>query len=237
MKYVIYYRDKPRLPLAGQRQAAEAFVSLNKGTVVATFTEKEPTHKIDRVAFRKALETAKAQSAALVIVAIGRLSRNRKFVLALQDAGVDFVCLDMPNAAPETLHILIALAEQEARRIGQMSRNALAAAKARGVKLGSADPKQWRGREHKRGWKQAYKASIAARQRRAAEAYQFILPEIKIRRERGDTIPEIIEWLNGQGYTTTTGKPFTETAVWRIIDRYLGKEYLGNNKRKRAAAG
>ena len=58
------------------------------------------------------------------------------------------------------------------------------------------------------------------------------MPEIKDRRERGETLPEIVEWLNQQGHTTTAGKPFTQTAVWRLIDRYLGKEYLGSTRKK-----
>lgn len=72
--------------------------------------------------------------------------------------------------------------------------------------------------------------SIAARRRRAAEA--FFLPEIKARRERGDTLPEIAKWLNDGGHLTTAGKPFTEVALWRIIKRYLSSELLGNNTRK-----
>ena len=62
------------------------------------------------------------------------------------------------------------------------------------------------------------------------------MPEIKARRERGETLPEIVDWLNQQGHTTTAGKPFTQTAVWRLISRHLGKEWLGNNKRKMAQA-
>jgi hypothetical protein len=62
--------------------------------------------------------------------------------------------------------------------------------------------------------------------------YAFLMPEIKARRERGETLPEIMDWLNGQGRKTTAGKPFTQTAVWRLIDRYLGKEWLGNIKKR-----
>ena len=58
------------------------------------------------------------------------------------------------------------------------------------------------------------------------------MPEIKARRERGETLPEIMDWLNQQGHKTTAGKPFTQTAVWRLIDRYLGKEWLGNIKKR-----
>lgn len=74
--------------------------------------------------------------------------------------------------------------------------------------------------------------SIAKRKERAAEAYKFLMPEIKARRERGETMAEIAQWLNETKHLTTAGKPFTDVAVWRIVNRYLGKEFLGNNTRK-----
>lgn len=103
-------------------------------------------------------------------------------------------------------------------------------AAARGVKLGSSDPNHWKGREHKRGWKKAVPAASAARTKKANEHYQYILPEIKARRERGESLEEIITWLNDNGHTTTVGKPFTQTALWRLIKRTLGEEYLGKIK-------
>jgi hypothetical protein len=34
--------------------------------------------------------------------------------------------------------------------------------------------------------------------------------------------------LNADGFTTRRDqKPFTKATVWRLIDRYLGKQYLG----------
>jgi hypothetical protein len=60
------------------------------------------------------------------------------------------------------------------------------------------------------------------------------MPEIKTRRERGDTMAEIAQWLNDNEHTTTVGKPFTDVTVWRIVKRYLGDELLGNNTRKMA---
>ena len=100
------------------------------------------------------------------------------------------------------------------------------------MKLGSADPRLWKGREHLRGTKKAIAAAAEEEREATRNTYAFLMPEIKARRERGETLPEIMDWLNEQGHTTTAGKPFTQTAVWRLIDRYLGKEYLGSTQKK-----
>jgi DNA invertase Pin-like site-specific DNA recombinase len=228
-KYVLYYRVGKNLSLDEQRQTAREFVALNQGEVVGRYTEEETDPWPE---LRKAIACSLKAQATFVIVLLGRLIRNMSFTTILQDSAVEFVACDAPNANNRTVHIMAALAEDESLRVRERTKKGLAAAKAKGVKLGSNRPGHWKGREHRRGWRQAVAGSIAARRTRTAEAYAYLLPEIKTRRERGDTLPEIIKWLNDAGYTTTAGKPFTQTALWRIIGRYLGKEYLGNNTRK-----
>jgi len=75
--------------------------------------------------------------AKLVIAHLDRLARNLHFVSTLQERGVDFVAADMPDANRLTIHITTAVAEPFGRTISENTKNALAAAKARGVKLGN----------------------------------------------------------------------------------------------------
>jgi DNA invertase Pin-like site-specific DNA recombinase len=68
---------------------------------------------------------------------LDRLARTVAFVSALMEAGVEFEAVDFPQANRLTIHILAAVAEHEAKVISERTKAALAAAKWRGVKLGS----------------------------------------------------------------------------------------------------
>jgi DNA invertase Pin-like site-specific DNA recombinase len=67
--------------------------------------------------------------AKLIIAKLDRLSRNLAFIAALMDAGAEFVA----NANKLTLQILAAVAQHEREMIGERTKAALQAAKARGV--------------------------------------------------------------------------------------------------------
>jgi DNA invertase Pin-like site-specific DNA recombinase len=68
------------------------------------------------------------------------LARNVAFIANLMDASVDFVAVNMPNANRLTLHVMAAFAEHEREAIATRTKAALAAARARGVRLGAPDP-------------------------------------------------------------------------------------------------
>jgi len=55
----------------------------------------------------------------------------------LMNSDVDFVAVEIPDANRLTLHMLVAVAEYERELISKRTREALAAAKARGVRLGN----------------------------------------------------------------------------------------------------
>jgi DNA invertase Pin-like site-specific DNA recombinase len=141
--YVAYLRVSTQkqgqsgLGLEAQRTAVEAFARQHGGLIQTTFVEVESGKRSDRPELQKALQTARRAKATLLIAKLDRLARNVAFIANLMDAGVDFAACDQPFASRLTLHILSAVAEDEARRTSERTKAALAAAKARGVRLGS----------------------------------------------------------------------------------------------------
>ncbi|WP_339950728.1 recombinase family protein [uncultured Albimonas sp.] len=125
------------LGLEAQRHAIEQLVEARAATLLGRFTEVESGRKADRPELTKALHLAKVTGATLVIAKLDRLSRNAAFLLALRDSGVRFLAADMPEANDLTVGIMALVAEQERRAISRRTKEALAAAKARGVQLGN----------------------------------------------------------------------------------------------------
>ena len=140
--YFAYYRVSTGrqgvsgLGLDAQRAAASTFVRTNGGHIRGEFTEIESGRKCERPELNQALNACRDQGAILLIAKLDRLARNVHFISGLLEAGIRFIAVDMPNADRFMLHVYAAMAEEEARRISERTRQALAAAKARGVELG-----------------------------------------------------------------------------------------------------
>ncbi|TWB41940.1 recombinase family protein [Nitrospirillum pindoramense] len=141
-KIVAYYRVSTKrqgqsgLGLEAQQAAVLGYLKGTCGGLVAEFTEIESGKVNTRPQLQAALAACRLHSATLVIAKLDRLSRNAAFLLSLRDAGVDFVAADMPNANRLTVGIMAVVAEAEREMISARTKEALAAAKARGVVLG-----------------------------------------------------------------------------------------------------
>jgi len=238
-RYIAYFRvwtkkTPSSVDLTTQKDRVANHVSFNQGRVVGEYTDREGKVRSLRPELAKAIEDAIRLEATLVIAQMGKLVRNvpvTQMLLQASGKGLSFACLDNQDIHERTIHVVANMAERETRKLSDRSKAALAAAKARGVKLGSHDPRVKKANFRKGTFKAI---AVAAQKKREGvrAAYAFLIPEIKARRDRGATLPELVEWLNQQGHTTTAGKPFTQTAVWRLLDRYLGKEYLGSTRKK-----
>ena len=170
---VAYYRvstarqGQSGLGLDAQRAAVAGHVANTGAPLVAEFTEVETgTRKRHRPELERALVQARASGGVLCIAKFDRLARDVAFLSTLMNGDVPFRALDLPHASRFTLHVLAAVAEKEATDISERTRAALAAAKARGTKLGNPQNLS----DHSR------RRSLAVRQARAAERHRTVLP-------------------------------------------------------------
>jgi len=140
--YVAYYRVSTKkqeasgLGLEAQRVAVAGFV---RGRIVAEFTETESGKRDEREKLRLAIDRAKREGAVLVIAKLDRLSRNASFIFTLRDSGVNFQCVDMPDANTLTIGIFATLAQHERELISSRTKAALSVKKVAGIKLGTPE--------------------------------------------------------------------------------------------------
>src|SRR5215208_2042297 len=136
-RFIAYHRvstaqqGRSGLGLEAQRQAVADYLNGGRWELLREFTEVESGKRADRPELAKALAACRVHRATLVIAKLDRLSRNAGFLMNLRDAGVEFVCADMPAANRLTVGIMAVVAEAEAEMISARTKAALAAAKAR----------------------------------------------------------------------------------------------------------
>jgi DNA invertase Pin-like site-specific DNA recombinase len=86
----------------------------------------------------EALAEAQRRKCAVVVAKLDRLSRDVAFVSSLMSRKVPFIVAELgADTDPFMLHLYAALAEKERRMISERTKAALAAAKAKGKKLGN----------------------------------------------------------------------------------------------------
>ena len=210
--YIAYYRvsterqGQSGLGLEAQQKAVMDYLNGGNWELVGEFTEVETgkgAKALDkRPRLAAAIAACKKNKARLVIAKLDRLARNVHFVSGLMETRVDFVAVDMPTAEPFMLHIYAAMAEEETRRISKRTKDALAAAKARGMKLG------------KHG-------NVLARQNKAkADTFaESVAPMVRRLREQGMSIRAIAHQLNADGVPTAKGGSWHVPTVHRILKR------------------
>jgi DNA invertase Pin-like site-specific DNA recombinase len=198
MPLIAYYRVSTAeqglsgLGIEAQRAAVKRYAEIVGEQIRAEFTEILSSRK-ERPEFQAALQMAIQYRDTLTVARLDRLSRDLHTITSLQKSGVKFLSVDMPGAEKMVIQMMGVIAEYERDTGSARTKGALAAAKARGVKLGAPDP---------------MKAIAAVTYERSAAAEEFraqLRPEIQTMRRNGHTLQSIADYLNGQHFPTPGG--------------------------------
>lgn len=219
MKPVIAYvrvstdkQGRSGLGIEAQRAALARFAEAEGFEIVAEYEEAETGKGADALARRPrlaaALDAARRQRCPVVVAKLDRLSRDVAFIAGLMAQKVPFIVAELgADADPFMLHLYAALAEKERAMIAQRTRDALAAARARGIRLGNP---------------RLVDARSKARTSIMANADNFardVLPFIRKARETGaKTYREVAKRLDDLGVATARGGGW-EAATVRNIER------------------
>ena len=222
MELVAYYRvstarqGESGLGLAAQRAKVQAMAADRRAVVVAEFVEVESGRKADRPELAAALAEARTRGAAVAVAKLDRIARDAELVLRLSreaeaNGMAGFLFCDLPDIDATTaagrmvLSVMASVAEFEGRRISERTRDALAAAKARGVKLGGLRPN-------------TITRNDAAKDRATADA-QALRPLLAPMVAAGYSLRKMSDALAAAGTVTRTGSPLSPSGVRNLLQR------------------
>lgn len=217
-KFVSYLRVSTKqqgasgLGLEGQRKAVTDHLNGGRWSLISEVVEVESGKRSDRPKLDEALKLCRIHGATLIVAKLDRLARDAHFLLGLSKAGVEFVACDMPSANRMTVGIMAVVAEEEARMISTRTKAALAAAKARNVKLGG-----------NRGNLPAVSAkasaiSAAVRLKRAQGRAADLASTIADLQASGLTsLRQLAKGLNERGIPTARGGQWSAVQVDRVM--------------------
>lgn len=217
-KWISYLRvstdrqGKSGLGIEAQRNGVAEYLNGGSWSLVKEFVEVESGKRTDRPMLAEAVKACRVYGAKLVIAKLDRLSRDAHFLLGLEKAGVDFVAADMPNANRLTVGIMAMVAEEERRMISRRTKDALAAAKRRGTKLGGD-----------RGIVPSNEARAMATdtlQARANARAMDLAPIISELQRAGKTsLRAVAKGLNDAGISTPRNSKWSAVQVQRLLER------------------
>lgn len=204
------------LGLEAQRKAVDDFLNGGRWKLIAEFVEIESGKRDDRPRLAEALALCRLHNAVLVIAKLDRLSRDAHFLLGLQKAGVRFVAADMPEANEMVVGIMAVVAQAERKMISTRTKAALAAAKARGKRLGKPD--NLRNQEAGRAKGRAQRTAMVK------ERTKDLAPIIAdIQAAGASSLRQLAAGLNERGIPTARGTRWSAVQVKRVLDRSVDR--------------
>ena len=188
------------LGLEAQQAALTKFAEAEGFKLLQTFTETESGTDDDRPELNAAIERARKAKAPVLVAKLDRLSRDVAYIAGLMKSKVPFIVTELgADTDPFLLHIYAALAEKERALISRRTKDALAAAKARGVALGGM---------------RAVSLENQAGARERAEALRPVFAELV-----GLSHSAAARALNARGIVTAAGKAWSAVQVSRVRSR------------------
>jgi DNA invertase Pin-like site-specific DNA recombinase len=205
------------LGIEAQREAIRQAVEAKGGVLIREYVEVASGGDNERPELVAALELCKRRKASLCVAKLDRLSRDVELIARTMKR-TPLVVAECAGAGSLELHLRAAFAAEERAKIRTRTTEALAALKARGVKLGSSRPGHWKGREHVRQAAQVSATKAAAAVRREASA--SIYAEA---RAIADTMPNaslraIAKAINEAGIVTPGGSTWQAATVARMLE-------------------
>jgi DNA invertase Pin-like site-specific DNA recombinase len=196
-------QGKSGLGLAAHQYAITRFAEAEGRELIAEFVEVESGKGADalnrRPKLAAAIRAARKNKAAVIVSKLDRLSRDVHFISGLMAHKVPFIVAELgPDVDPFVLHLYAALAEKERSLISKRTKEGLAAAKARGRKLGNV------------GQSAANKRAAAER----AEALRSVFAELAALSANAAAAE-----LNARKVATPTGAPWSALTVIRVRAR------------------
>ncbi len=206
------------LGLEAQRSAVAAYLNGGRWSIIREVVEVESGKRADRPKLAEAMALCRLHGATLLVAKLDRLSRDAAFLMNLQAAGVHFVAADLPQANEMTVGIMAVVAQAERKAISTRTKEALAAAKARGTKLGGPKWDHLTGATGDKG----RSGSIATRQAKASDRAADLLPIIAELQAGGVTsLAQLAAALTERGIPTSRGadrwSPMQVSRVLKLV--------------------
>lgn len=201
------------LGIEAQRAALMRFAEADGFEIVGEFVEVETGKGSDaldrRPQLSAALSKARGARCPVAVAKLDRLSRDVHFISGLMAHRVPFVVAELgSDVDPFVLHLYAALAEKERSLIAGRTKSALAAAKARGARLGNPQISA------------ARVQGVQAIKREADRSASNVLPVIaEIRRTGANSFRAIAEALNARGIATPRGGQWHAASVRNVLAR------------------